>query len=121
MKTTIKYLLLTLIAIVSLAAISAAAPRIEKSGYHAMQLNQKINREFDKFDINTITQKDGMVRVSFLINENGTITITQSNYSDVKLFEKVQEAFNNIQLPESTDLVGKTFNYNIKFRVGNRQ
>ena len=118
---SIKNLLLAFIAVISLTSMTVAAPRIEKVGYHTMQLKQRINREFDKINVEQITDKDGMVRLSFVINENGGINILQSNYSDEKLYETVKLILETIQLSDSTDLAGREFNYQFKFKVSDKR
>ena len=114
---SIKNLLLAFMAVISLTSMTKAAPRIEKVGYHTTQLKQRINRELKKINVNDITDKDGIVRVSFIVNENGSVNILQSNYSDEKLYETVKLILDAIQLGDSTDLVGREFNYQFKFKV----
>jgi len=110
---SVKILLLTFIAVIGFTTMSFASMHIEKVSYHAQQLKQRINREFDKITVN----ENGMVLVSFYINESGNITVSQSNYSDEKLYETVMQKLENIRLENSSDLIGKEFNYQFKFRV----
>lgn len=114
---SIKNLLLSAIAVISLTSMSYATPHIEKVSYHAQQLKQLINHEFDNMKVDEITSQNGMVRISFYITENGSISITQSNYSDVKLLDIVKEKLSSIQLGDSSDLAGKEFHYEFKFKV----
>ncbi|MEO8146624.1 MAG: hypothetical protein ABI723_03250 [Bacteroidia bacterium] len=114
---SIKNLFLSVIAVISLTSMSFATPHIEKVSYHTQQLKQRINREFENMKVEEITAHNGIVRVSFYINENGSIAINESNYSDAKLFEMVKEKLASIQLGDSSDLAGKEFHYEFKFKV----
>src|SRR6188768_1689084 len=110
---SIEILLLSFIAVIGFTTMSFASMHIEKISYHTQQLKQRINREFDNIKANG----NGMVLVSFYINETGNITVSQSNYSDEKLYETVKHKLETIRLGDASDLIGKEFNYQFKFKV----
>lgn len=112
----LKSITLTVIAMLAFISMSFANAPVEKNN-QSQQLKQRINRELKGITFSDAQDAKGIVRVSFYINDEGAITISESNYSDELIYKKIKEKLEAIRLNDACELVGEEFNYEFKFKV----
>lgn len=112
----LKRITLTVLALLGFINMSFADASVEKK-YQSQQLEQRITRELRDMAFSDAQNEKGIVLVSFYINDDGGITVTESNYSDEKMYKKIKEKLESIRFSDACQLVGEEFNYAFKFKV----
>jgi surface antigen len=114
---TIKSIALTFAAMVAFTTMSFAKTPAELFTYQTQQLDHRITREINEIAFRNAGTDKGIVLVHFRINEDGSITVTESNYSDEAIYLTIKNKLEGMLLADSYELMGQEFNYVFKFRV----
>lgn len=113
----LKSISLTIIAMIAFTAMSFAKTSAELITYQSQQLDERITREINEIAFRNAAADKGIVLVHLRINDDGTITITESNYSDETIYKTIKNKLEGMRLADSAELAGQEFNYSFKFKV----
>lgn len=108
---------LTVLAVIGFITISFASTPAALLAYEVNQLDDRINSEMNEIVFSNANSKEGLVLVHIVINADGTLSITESNFSDPKIYESIKKKLEAIRLADACELAGQEFNYAFKFKI----
>ena len=113
----LKSISLTIIAMIVFTASSFAKTSAALITYQTHQLEDRITREINEIAFRNAAENKGIVLVHFRINEDGTLIVTESNFSDEGIYNKIKNKLEGMRLADAAALAGMEFNYTFKFKV----
>jgi hypothetical protein len=99
------------------AAILGSSILNGSNNYGTINMNEKLKESitFEKGDLSLEKSKTDFVKISFKINEVGSVEILDMNYSDELVKTKLVDKLSKMKVEEAHD-INEVYNYNFTFK-----
>lgn len=104
------------IKILALVVILLAGSIVTKAGNDELSFKQTIVSKIQYPEFAKEQKLEADVWVSFTVNENGEITVNQTNSIDPDLMDYVKAELKKIKVNTDNEVIGKTFMYRFTFK-----
>ncbi len=104
------------IKILALVVILLAGSIVTKAGNDELSFKQTIVSKIQYPEFAKDQKLEADVWVSFTVNENGEITVNQTNSIDPDLMDYVKAELKKIRVNTDNEVIGKTFMYRFTFK-----
>lgn len=104
------------IKILALVVILLAGSIVTKAGNDELSFKQTIVSKIQYPEFAKEQKLEADVWVSFTVNENGEITVNQTNSIDPDLMDYVKAELKKIRVNTDNEVIGKTFMYRFTFK-----